>query len=168
MKIIIVILTIAAVVIAIFASQQKLFSMTTTQPSPTSSVPPASSSTNFTAHFAIFTNGTFRIFTDPKYHNQSKEVFLTSDNPNKIHITKDGITWQQFFDTLPAPMKVTRDCLTTGTGQEFCGDLRFLINNEAAPDALDRIIQPNDKLLISFGLKDKVKELEKLEEISTL
>lgn len=105
------------------------------------------------AAFAIFTNGTFRVFTAPMYHNLSKDVFIESTNPNIVRITKVGITWDDFFTTLP--FKLTTDCLTTGTGQTFCngqnGTLKFYLNGQSDPDALDKLINQGDKLLISFG-----------------
>lgn len=105
-----------------------------------------------TAGFAIFTNGTFRIFTDPKYHQQSKEIFITAVNPNIVYVKKDA-TWDDFFQTLP--MKLTRDCLTTGTGQTFCSEgnnkLRFYINGTENKDALTQKIRSGDKLLVSYG-----------------
>jgi uncharacterized protein (UPF0333 family) len=41
------------------------------------------------ASFLVVTNNTIRIFTDSKYHNQSKRVYIEKDNPKVIHIFKD-------------------------------------------------------------------------------
>lgn len=105
------------------------------------------------ATFAIFTNQTVRIFTDPKYHNQSEDVFIQAENPQTVHVKKQGTTWGDFFNTLP--MKLEKECLTTGTGQVFCtgssGALSFYINGKKDADALDREINDGDKLLVSFG-----------------
>lgn len=107
---------------------------------------------NEQASFAIFTNGTFRVFTASMYHNLSEDVFIESKNPNIIQIRK-AVTWDDFFTTLP--FKLTKDCLTTGTGQTFCngqnGTLKFYLNGQSDPDALDKLINQGDKLLISFG-----------------
>lgn len=107
----------------------------------------------YTASFAIFTNGTFRIFSASMYHNLSSEVFIEAKNPNIVNVTKKGITWNDFFSTLP--MKLTKQCLTTGTGQTFCtnnqGELKFYINARKDDEALNKIIQPGDKLLVSYG-----------------
>lgn len=125
---------------------------------PTPSGNPIQQKVNLQASFAIFTNGTFRIFTDPKYHNRSEDVYITADNPNVITVKKKGITWGDFFKTLPTPMKVTKDCLYTGTGQTLCNSdnqtLKFYINGEKDGNALEKEIKENDKLLISFGSKD--------------
>ena len=86
----------------------------TTQPEDASS--PAAVDIN--AAFAIYTNGTFRIFTAVMYHNLSEDVFIESGNPNIVHVKKNGVTWGNFFGTLP--MKLSAECLTTGTGQTFC------------------------------------------------
>lgn len=105
------------------------------------------------AAFAIFTNGTFRVFTASMYHNLSPDVFIEASNPNVVHVKKAGITWDGFFKTLP--MKLTRDCLTTGTGQSFCINsnqtLKFYLNGERNQNALNRTINHGDKLLVSFG-----------------
>lgn len=108
------------------------------------------------ASFAIFTNGTFRQFSASMYHNRSSDVYLKSDNPNIIHVKKSGITYDDFFKTLP--FKLTKDCLTTGTGQTFCtsdeGILKFYLNGRMDENLLEREIQNKDKLLITFGPKD--------------
>jgi len=109
--------------------------------------------TQFSATFVIFTNGVFRIFTSPMYHNQSDVVFIASNNPNTIIVTKEGVTWNDFFQTLP--FSLTQDCLTTGTGETFCTTetytLKFYLNGINTPDLLSRVIQSNDSLLISYG-----------------
>jgi hypothetical protein len=162
MKFIVGLIIAIAIGAAVFVSLNKSdqTSVAPVTPSPTE----APQFQSFTAHFAIFTNGTFRIFTDKKYHNQAPQVFITDINPNEVHVTQSGITWQQFFDTLP--MKLTKDCLTTGTGQVFCEDLKFFINGEIVANALDQEIKPGDKLLVSVGQTDKRSELQKLEEVS--
>ena len=105
------------------------------------------------ASFAIFTNGTFRVFTASMYHNLSEEVFIESSNPNIVRVKNSGITWDDFFKTLP--FKLSYSCLTTGTGETFCTNgaqtLKFYINGELAPNALSQTINQDDKLLVSFG-----------------
>ncbi len=109
--------------------------------------------TEHLASFAIFTNGTFRIFTASMYHNLSPDVFIQKDNPNIVYVKKDGLTWDDFFKTLP--MKLDQTCLTTGTKQTFCtgqnGTLKFYLNGEKTDDALQKEIKQGDKLLVSFG-----------------
>jgi hypothetical protein len=109
----------------------------------------------FSARFMIYTNGTKRIFTDSKYHNRSQDVYITLEDPSLIQVKKEGTTWQEFFDTLPAPMKVTKNCLYTGSGQTFCSNetskLLFFINGNVEPNVLEKEINPNDQLMITFG-----------------
>jgi len=113
------------------------------------------------ASFAIFTNGTFRVFTASMYHNQSVDVFIKADNPNVVLVKKENLTWDDFFNTLP--FKLTNECLTTGTGETFCtneeSSLKFYINGSENPNALNQIIDPGDKLLVSFG-DDSDSEIE--------
>src|SRR3989338_322848 len=108
------------------------------------------------ASFTIFTNGTLRIFTDSRYHNLSSDVYIESPNSTVVHVKKVEITWDGFFKTLP--MKLTSDCLTTGTGQVFCTNetsaLKFYINGQLDTAALSRVINSGDKLLVSYGPPD--------------
>jgi hypothetical protein len=119
------------------------------------------------ASFAIFTNGTFRVFTASMYHNQSNDVFIESSNPNIVRVEKMGLTWNDFFKTLP--MKLTRDCLTTGTGQAFCTNsnqvLRFYLNGERDQNALDRIINAADQLLVSYGTENEGQIQNQLQQV---
>ena len=112
-----------------------------------------SDETDYTATFEIYTNGTKRIFTNSMYHNLSPDVYIESPNPHIINVKKTGITWSDFFNTLP--MKLTKDCLVTGTKQTFCSSvnqkLRFILNNIETPNALDLEIINGDYLLISYG-----------------
>ncbi len=105
------------------------------------------------ATFTIITNGTQRIFTDPKYHTLSPDVYLQADSPNTVHVKKIGVTWNDFFKTLP--MKLTHTCLTTGTGQVFCTNtanrLVFYVNGKVEQYALDKSIKDGDELLVTYG-----------------
>jgi len=120
-----------------------------------SSQPNQDQDVNFTATFSITTNGTKRIFTDSKYHNRSEDVFLTADDPSIVHVKKSGVTWQNFFDTLPSPMKVTKECLYTGTGQTFCNtasqSLKFFLNGQLDQNALDKEIKEGDQFKVEFN-----------------
>ena len=105
------------------------------------------------ASFAIFTNGTFRPFTASKYHNLSPDAYIESSNPNIVKVKKTGITWGDFFQTLP--FSLTDDCLTTGTRETFCtgskGTLKFYLNGVQQEKILGQEIQNNDQLLVTFG-----------------
>lgn len=107
------------------------------------------------ASFTIRTNGTLRIFTDPKYHNRSEIVYIAPDSSSTVVVKKTGVTWNDFFITLP--MSLDSNCLTTGTGQTFCtdekGDLLFYINGVLDPDALSKPINEGDKLFVDYKRK---------------
>ena len=108
------------------------------------------------ASFVIFTNGTLRNFSDSMYHNLSTDVYIDSSIPNIIHVKKEGITYDDFFKTLP--MKLTGQCLITGTGQTFCTSdeetLKFYLNTHPNSNLLDQQIQGGDRVLITFGPAD--------------
>lgn len=127
---------------------------------------------NYNAHFAIFTNGTFRIFTSAMYHNKNTDLYISADNPNTIQVRKKNLTWQDFFNTLP--MKLDPNCLTTGTGQIFCSKdqnvLRFFINGKEDPDALSKSINPKDQLLVTYGEENEqtiASQLAKLQSLTS-
>ncbi len=146
-------------------------SMQTALPSPTKSIAtPSLAPTDYSASFAIFTNGTFRIFTAAMYHNLSEAVYIQSDNPNIVHVKKANTTWDDFFKTLP--FKLTKECLTTGTGQTFCTNeqatLKFYLNGQRDSDALQRVINPGDQLLISYGSEDDEETTRQLKQIPEL
>lgn len=122
------------------------------------------------AAFAIFTNGTLRVFTAPMYYNLSSGVYIEAANPNKVNVKKSDITWDDFFKTLP--LKLTKNCLTTGTGQTFCTNdaqsLKFYINSQVDADALDRKIKAGDQLLVSYGNKNDTQIGTQLEHLSSI
>lgn len=137
----------------------------TCTPMPT--IPVVKETVDRQASFAIVTNGTFRVFTQAMYHNRSPDVFIQSDNPNVVHLTKRRVRWGDFFDTLP--FNLTNDCLTTGIGQTFCtsanNTLKFYLNNIQDSDALAKEINKGDKLLVSFGPKDDTNIPAQLEKV---
>lgn len=125
------------------------------------------------ASFAIFTNGVFRDFSNNRYHNLDKNVFISSDAPNIVKVKRSGVTWNDFFKTLP--MEITNDCLTTGTGQQFCNQgnqsLKFYLNGIKEENLLSGEIQDGDRALISFGLENAeglFEQLAKLDKINPM
>lgn len=108
--------------------------------------------TSYTAKFEIYTNGTRRIFSDSRYHNLSPVVYLTEEEPSTIHVEEKGITWSDFFATLP--MQLNKNCLITGTKQTFCSNdtqkLKFFINEAEIPDALELEIGENETLRVVY------------------
>jgi len=138
------------VLVSIFALINK--SQITPSPTSTSTLTPlAEEKINFTASFTVITDNITRSFKAEKYHNLSDDVYITVDDPTLIHVKKAGITWDDFFKTLP--MKLTKDCLTTGDGEDLCNDkgtLKFYLNNTETPDLLGKPIKESDKILIEF------------------
>ena len=128
---------------------------------------PTQTIVDYKASFAIFTNGIFRVFTAAMYHNLSADVFIQADNPNLVHVKKSGVTWDDFFKTLP--FKLTKDCLTTGTKETFCsgqnGTLKFYLNGVEDKDLLDKEIKAGDRALITFGAEDEVQIQKQLKQV---
>ena len=104
------------------------------------------------ASFTIITSGITRSFKNPKYHQRSANVFLLADDPTIVHVKRSDMVWTDFFNTLP--MKLTKQCLTTGDGETFCdgenGTLKFYLNGIEDKDLLDKEINNGDKALIEF------------------
>ena len=146
---------IAGLALFFFKGKQNLSTLTTAPTSIIEQTTPTqfAEKVDIIASFEIYTFTTKRIFTASMYHNLSEDVYITADDPSVIHVKKNGITWADFFATLP--MQLTRDCLITGTKQTFCNDsegtLRFFINEAENPDALDEIINEGDALRITYG-----------------
>lgn len=107
---------------------------------------------NINASFIIVTGNITRSFTVDKYHNLSSDVYIEKADPSIVYVTKTGITWDDFFKTLP--MKLTKDCLITGDGETLCNGkgrtLKFYLNDIETPNLLDREIKDGDKALIQF------------------
>lgn len=104
----------------------------------------------YAAKFEIYTHGTKRVFTSLMYHNLSPDVYISEPDPSVVHVKRAGITWGEFFDTLP--FSLDKECLTTGTGQTFCNDenntLKFILNNVETPNVLDIEINEGDNLIV--------------------
>ncbi|MCX6782913.1 MAG: hypothetical protein NTZ20_02880 [Candidatus Levybacteria bacterium] len=136
-------------------------------PSMATSESSATPITDIKASFAIFTNGTFRVFTASMYHNLSKDAYIESSNPNIVHVKKARTTWNDFFSTLP--FKLTSECLTTGTKETFCtgnrGTLKFYINGEQSNNALSQEINEGDKLLVTFGNESEAQIKKQIDRI---
>lgn len=119
---------------------------------PSTTPTPKAQAVNIKASLQIITQGIVRSFKNPKYHQKSPDVYLSADDPTVVHVKKDGVTWDDFFKTLP--MKLTKDYLTTGDGETFCtgtdGTLKFYLDDKEDHDLLDKEIKDGDKVLIKF------------------
>lgn len=114
------------------------------------------------ASFRIITGNITRSFKAEKYHNLSPDVYIEAPDPTIVYVKKSGITWDDFFKTLP--MKLTKGCLTTGDGETYCsgkdlriggqgGSLKFYLNDKEDKDLLDREIKDGDKALIKYAIQ---------------
>lgn len=153
------------VAVVIIMGTGLFFSGCLSQPVPTTTSPVTKTATQsaaqnvdttfqpFTAKFIIITNGTERKFSQTMYLHQSPDVYLAKADPTIVHVKKQGVSWADFFATLP--FSVTTDCLITGTQQRFCNSttqqLRFYLNHVETPAVLSQEIRPNDLLLIQYG-----------------
>lgn len=152
LTLVVILLFIAGVVLlgGVLQNQKPSQSETGISSSPTSI--PQAEEVDLKASFQIITKGIVRSFKNPKYHLRSADVYLLADDSTIVHVKRIGITWDDFFKTLP--MKLTKDCLTTGDGETFCsgsaGTLRFYLNDLENQNLLDVEIKEGDKALIKF------------------
>lgn len=157
----------------LFRTLTKFDQQNTTKDSARESVPSLTEEVvYYRATFAIYTNNVFRVFTASMYHNRSADVFIDASDPNIVTIRKKGVTWDDFFKTLP--FSLNDECLTTGTKETFCtnanASLDFYLNGVKTPDALDKKIQPEDKLLVTYAATSEAilqTQREKVEKIAS-
>ncbi|MDO8618799.1 MAG: hypothetical protein Q7R49_02515 [Candidatus Daviesbacteria bacterium] len=151
MKAILIIIAAFVVIISAFIylnkPQTPQITSQTTTPTPFSE-----EKVNIKATFTIITDNITRNFEAEKYHNLSPDVYITADESTIIRVKKTGITWDDFFKTLP--MKLSYDCLVTGDGETLCngsgGTLKFYLNDVEDKDLLDKEIKEDAKALIRF------------------
>lgn len=155
MRLTIILITFAVItILAIFIVTRSPESVNPTlhSPSPTSTAAPSSTPVKFSAEFKIITNGLVRNFSSSKYHNQSDDVYINASNPSKIVVESSGVTWSDFFNSLP--MKLSKECLTTGDGETLCASesssLKFYNNDAEVENLLDKEINPGDSILIEY------------------
>lgn len=153
--IVVVCIAIASVLAGyLYLTRSKVTAPDNTSQTATQQPTPAPAFAPYTASFQIIINGETRVFTDPRYHNKSAEVYISPEGSRIVQITvaKPNITWGILFATLP--MSVTPDCIVTGTSQTFCSNatrkLRFYINDVESPDALITVIEPNSQLKVVY------------------
>lgn len=154
-----VFLALGIIIVGIFVALFFTKSQTIKTATPSSQTGSASPTTtleekiDIIASFTIITNGISRNFSAKMYHNLSKDAYIENPNPSVVHVKALGVTWNDFFKTLP--MKLTKECLTTGTKETFCtdanGTLRFYLNDIEDKDLMDRKIKEGDKVRITFS-----------------
>ena len=139
----------AALLIGVFFLNRQTQNNVTREPNPS---PTVTEETEIRASFTIITDNITRSFKAEKYHNQSPDIYIESSDPTVVHVKKAGISWFNFFETLP--MKLTKECLITGDGEKLCNDkngtLKFYINDMEEPDLLEKSIKEGDKALIRY------------------
>lgn len=110
----------------------------------------------YKASFSVYTNGTKRGFNEPEFLERDERAYMTESEPDVIRIKKTGITWGQFFETLP--IQIYKDCLLFNTGYIYCNTssktVKFYINGLKEDNALDLGIRNGDRLLITYGHED--------------
>jgi competence protein ComGF len=136
------------------------------------------------ADFAVFLNGEKFDFSQEKYMNyepckissnsiiqktyahsnnhddiQKSNVDLHGNNGNVIHVHKQGITYQDFFHSLQ--IDFDDQSFTEDEGNTYKNNneniFQFFINNQQVDSLYNQEIRNLDKVLISYGQKNRSK-----------
>ncbi len=150
---ILIVLAVILILLIFFLNRNREMTDSNIQiPTQTITTTPLSTPVKFSASFKIITSGIVRNFSASKYHNQSEDVYIESNDPNRVIIESKGVTWGDFFNSLP--MKLTKECLTTGDGEILCSSetssLNFYLNEVEDENLLDKEISPGDSILIEY------------------
>lgn len=127
---------------------------------------PAETGTHFHANFLVVIDGEKLDLTDEKYMEDigackiDESLVLPVERAHMharvgdvVHVHHPGVTWGHFFTNLE--FTLGRDFLYTDSGTRYENDesrtLRFFVNGTRIPSAHDRLIESEDKLLITYG-----------------
>lgn len=82
-----------------------------------------------------------------------QRVHMHENNPDVVHVHHEGASWGHLLQNLG--WGAGPDWLVTHEGEMYReeGEMRltWIVNGLVVPPAYDRVIQPGDRLLISFG-----------------
>lgn len=105
------------------------------------------------ATFLIYLHGLPKELKNADFFNQSSRVFISTANPRVVQVKTLGVTWDDFFETLP--MTFSKECLVSEVNQEFCtyNDLKlyYYLNGKEEEDIFSKEIKNGDKLLVTYG-----------------
>lgn len=89
---------------------------------------------------------------DPSYVAPEDRVHLHNRNPDVVHVHDRGATWGHLLANLG--FGVGDDYLFTDTGRFVPGGgktLKFIVNGQAVPSIRNRVVESEDRLLVSYG-----------------
>jgi len=121
---------------------------------------------HYHANFAVFINGTRLDFSQERY---MEDIATCKANPDVVlprerahlherlgdvvHVHQPGVTWGHFFANIG--FVLGDDVLVTDDDQTFVDDgvqtMTFVLNGQSEPSIYNRVIESEDRLLISFG-----------------
>ena len=112
------------------------------------------------ADFLVYIQGSQLDFSKPAYMTTAQQephryAHLHDENGKVLHLHAPNITFAEFLGSLGYVL--TRDCLTTATGDTYCTDedntLVLYVNNQLLDSAAHTIYQPADldRILLLYG-----------------
>jgi hypothetical protein len=127
-------------------------------------------SQELTAFFQVYIHGLPVSFTDSSFFQQSPSIYLLADSPHVIRFQEPSMSWMEFFETLP--ISLSSSCYISENNQDFCtiGDMKLyiFINGQPAAAELNQPIQPEDRLLITYGNLTEVEINYQLSQLANL
>lgn len=122
--------------------------------------------THYHANFAVYINGKREAFADPVYYADIedsctvKQVMTPHERAHMhdnvsdvVHVEDEAVTWGQFFQNLGwvVDPKVIRTPDATYLATDKAS-VSFVLNGEAVPNVVNRVIGDRDKLLVDYGV----------------
>lgn len=101
------------------------------------------------ALFFVVMNGTELSFLEQEYQVAARHVHLENNRSRIVHKHREGVTWQEFLDTLNASVEKKNNTTYCGEfkNQSYCGEAAVKLNGENVSN-LEKEIQQDDKLVI--------------------
>ena len=136
---------------------------------------PSNEGPHYHANFAVFVNGerldlsALHYMQDVAACKASPDVILPGERvhmhegiPDVVHVHHQGATWGHFFQNIG--FAVGEDFFITDTGGRYFteGDrrLKFVVDGVQVPSVLNRVIESEERVLISFGSESIDETLE--------
>ncbi len=116
---------------------------------------------HYHADFAVFLDGKQVDFNNEKYFVKSAFMHVENDDPEEagkvLHMHAEGVPLWLFFESVG--IEFTDKCFILDTGEEYCNDnentLKMYLNGEENSEYQNYVFQDHDKILISYGDKNK-------------
>jgi hypothetical protein len=105
------------------------------------------------AAFAIKINGKQIDFSQPKYQLQSRLIHVEGGDGTTLHRHATGVPFDEFLKSVN--MNIKNGCFILDDGKQYCNNkenkLRFFLNGNETDSINSYVINPNDRILVTYG-----------------